>query len=78
MMNTVNKFGAGASKQSLFNSGSSGSSNRAAAVSAAAAAINLIREFNNNISMNGYAIINLQSPMGARNAATKDYVRFKN
>src|SRR5271156_3734169 len=74
MMNTVNKFGAGASKQSPSNSSSSGSNDRAAIVSAVAAAINLIREFNNNISMNDYAINNLQTPTGARDAATKDYV----
>src|SRR5579863_315754 len=74
MMNTVNKFGAGASKQSLSNSGSSNSNDRAATVSAVAAAINLVKEFNNNISMNGYAINNLQTPMGANDAATKDYV----
>src|SRR5271156_4730804 len=72
MMNTVNKFGAGASKQSLSNS--SGGNDRAAIVSAVAASINLITEFNNNISMNGYAINNLQAPTGTRDAATKDYV----
>src|SRR5271156_807910 len=74
MMNTVNKFGAGASKQSPSNSSSSGSNDRAAIVSAVAASINLITEFNNNISMNGYAINNLQAPTGTRDAATKDYV----
>ena len=75
-MNTVNKFGAGASKQSLSSGSSSASSgsDRAATVSAVAAAINLIREFNNNISMNGYAIINLKSPMSAGDAANKEYV----
>src|SRR5579863_10472156 len=67
-MYTVNKFGAG--RRTVRHC----LSDRAATVSAVAAAINLVKEFSNNISMNGYAINDLQTPTGANDAATKDYV----